>query len=777
MRVLVVTTWLPTAVSASTGAFVARDIAAIAARHEVVVLHLVAPHLADADPADADADADADVRQAPGVLHGIPVQQLVMDVRRPDHLARAARRVVQLERGADLVHTMAISALLPLASRRPVRPWVHTEHWSGLGAPETLTAPLRLARQAVRPLLSRPDVVAVVGPDLAREVRGLRRGPVRVVPNIVTAPHPVRPRHEPGVGLRDRGPLRLVGVGGLIPRKDPVSAVRAAAELRSRGIDARLTWVGEGVLREEVEREALAHGVPLELLGSLPPEQVQEVVGTADVFLLPTRAETFCLAAAEALAAGRPVVVSDVAGPREFVRAPSGALVHPGAPAAAWADAVETVWADSAGLGAQQIAAPMVEGFGERAYADRIEAVYAEARAGASTRATGVGRSSSEVSEGEGASPGGQPQRSGTRPLVDVVIAVHSTRRQVARAVRSVLDGSGEVPVRVSVVAHNLPHDAVRDLLPADLREDRRVRVLEVSDGIPSPSGPFNAGLEASSAPWVAIMGSDDTLAPGALAGWLAAAQDRDPRDPVVVLPPVRLAGRPVPTPPSRPARRRGATDLMRDRLSYRSAPLGLISRGALGLPGARLHPGARVGEDLPMMTALYAGAEVLLATGAPAYLVHDDAPDRITADPRPIREQLLTADVLWDLPWMSRLTDAQWRAVATKVLRIQVFGAVLTRPEPAWWTTAERAELARVTRRVLAEAPGCEAPLSLADHDLLRAALDPTSPAQELLRLARARRRHGAPRTLLPGSWRHALDPEAPLRFMPASLWASLRR
>ena len=32
------------------------------------------------------------------------------------------------------------------------------------------------------------------------------------------------------------------------------------------------------------------------------------------------------------------------------------------------------------------------------------------------------------------------------------------------------------------------------------------------------------------------------------------------------------------------------------------------------------------------------------------------------------------------------------------------------------------------------------------------RAALDPTSPAQELLRLARARRRHGTPRTLLPG-------------------------
>ncbi|WP_130013953.1 glycosyltransferase [Serinicoccus sediminis] len=760
MRVLVVTTWFPTAASPSTGVFVARDVAAIAERHEVRVLHLVAPHLAGAS--------------APGLPDGIPVEQLVMDPRRPDHVARAARRIARLDLGADLVHTMAVSSLLPLAARRPARPWVHTEHWSGLGAPETLSVPLRLARHAVRPSLARPDVVAVVGPDLAREVRRLRRGPVRVVPNIVTSPGAVlAPRRDPAADLRDRGPLRLVGVGGLIPRKDPVTAVRAAAELRARGVDARLTWVGSGVLRDEVEREARAHGVPLELPGALAPERVQQVVGEADVFLLPTHAETFCLAAAEALAAGRPVVVGDVSGPREFVRPPSGQLVPPGAAPSTWADAVERVWAESAGLTAEQVAGPVVQRFGKQAYAEGVGKVYAEAlgaRSGGQSdqvvgaRTPGVG----------GRQPGLDGPVSLATPVVDVVVAVHSTRRQVSRAVRSVLDGLGDLPVRVSVVAHNLTADETADLLPADLRDDPRVRVMEVSDGIPSPSGPFNAGIEAASAPWVSIMGSDDALAPGALAGWLRAAEGRDPDEPVVVLPPVRLAGRPLPTPPARPVRGRGRVDLVRDRLSYRSAPLGLISRGALRLPGARLHPGAQVGEDLPMMTALYAGAEVVLAARAPAYLVHDDAPDRITADPRPLREQLLTADALWDLPWTPRLTAAQRRAVGTKVLRIQVFGAVLTRPDPDWWTEAERAELARMTRRVLDAAPGCTDPLSRADHDLIAAALDPRVPTPRLLALARARRRHGTPRTLLPGSWRHALDPEAPLRLMSASLWAS---
>ncbi|WP_151523544.1 glycosyltransferase [Serinicoccus kebangsaanensis] len=780
MRVLVVTTWFPTASSPSTGVFVARDVAAISVRHEVVVLHLVVPHLAGGGAPSGDPAASTT---------SVPVQRLVMDPRRPDQVARAYRRVAALERGADVVHTMAISSLLPFAAQRPARPWVHTEHWSGLGAPDTLPRSLRVARHAVRPLLARPDVVAVVGEGLASQVRSLRRGPVRVVPNIVAGPPQLVPRRRPDADLLDRGALELVGVGGLIPRKDPVRAVLTAAELRTRGVDARLTWVGEGVLRDELEREARAHGVPLQLTGELGQAEVWRVLGGADVFLLPTRAETFCLAAAEALACGRPVVVGDVEGPRDFVAPPAGALLPPGAPAQAWADAVERVWQDAAHASAEDIAGEVRERFGAEAYARRVDEMYARVTAAAPPHRGGKVLPGPQLptahhlpDRGGQVLPGPHVATavgaSGREPLVDVVVAVHTPEREVRRAVRSVLDGSTGMPVRVSVVAHNLPREVVRGML-GDLADHRQVRVLEVHDAVPSPSGPFNAGIEAASAPWVAIMGSDDALAPGALAGWLAAAEGLDPEEPVVVLPRLQLAGRRVPTPPARPSTRRGeaARDLVRDRLSYRSAPLGLISRGALRLPGARLHPGARVGEDLPMMTALYARARVVLADGAPAYLIHDDAPDRITADPRPIREQLETADALWDLPWMSRLTTAQRRAVATKVLRIQVFGAILTRPDPAWWTPAERAELSRVTRRVLEAAPGCADPLSLADRDLLDAALDPAVPAPRLVELAHARRRHGTPRTLLPSSWRHALHREAPLRFMTASLLATRRR
>ncbi|HSP60368.1 MAG TPA: hypothetical protein VLO09_04845, partial [Ornithinimicrobium sp.] len=365
-------------------------------------------------------------------------------------------------------------------------------------------------------------------------------------------------------------------------------------------------------------------------------------------------------------------------------------------------------------------------------------------------------------------SRGSGPKHAG--PVVDLDVATHSTDRQTGRAVVSAL--TDDVDVRVSVVCHNVDAAAVRSALPAAVRTDPRVRLLTLRDGIPSPSGPFNAGLDVATAPWAAILGSDDTLAPGALAAWLSAAAGLDPDQPVVVLPPLELAGRTVPTPPARP-RRRDHLDLVRDRLSYRSAPLGLLSRGALRLPGARLLEGAQVGGDVPMVTALWSQARVLLPAGAPPYRIHEDAGDRVTYDPRPVREQLRSVDVLWDLPWVRDLSPRARRAVGTKVLRIHVFGAVPTRPDPSWWTAGERAGLAGTTRRVLAAAPGCADPLSLADHDLLAAVLDPAVPAERLLALAAARRRHGRPRTLLPSSWRHVLHREAPLRFMAASLLA----
>lgn len=353
--------------------------------------------------------------------------------------------------------------------------------------------------------------------------------------------------------------------------------------------------------------------------------------------------------------------------------------------------------------------------------------------------------------------PGGHP--------VEVVIACHSPERPLGRAVASVVEGNGG-EAAVTVVCHNC---AAEDLAAAvDSRHRDRVTFVEHHDGIPSPAGPFNAGIEGARAPFVSIMGSDDRLMPGAVASWLR-LQAATGADAVVT----RLAlGRPantVPTPVVRPFRS-GRIDFVRDRLAYRSAPLGLFSTATIRRMGLRLLEGLRVGEDVAFTTRLYAEARVAYDRTGPAYVIGEDASDRVTYVLRPLRDQLAFAPPMLEDRWYGGLPLAARRSIAVKFLRIHVFGAVHYRQDPELWTEAEREDLREFTRLIVGSAPGCLEPLSLADRRLVEACLDPHRPPAELVAASQARRRFGRPDTLLVRSPRHLLDREAPLRFMAAS-------
>lgn len=361
----------------------------------------------------------------------------------------------------------------------------------------------------------------------------------------------------------------------------------------------------------------------------------------------------------------------------------------------------------------------------------------------------------------------------GTAPVVDLVVAVHTAQRPVARAVASALDC--QTPVRVTVVAHHVePALIVANLAAVSVPDRSSVRVLSLSDGTRSPAGPFNLGLDAARAPFVAVMGSDDRLAPGALDSWVALQQQTGAAVVVARVAhagPEGSAGRPVRTPPARPRRTRDL-DGVRDRLSYRSAPLGLLERAAVDRLGLRFTPGLEVGEDVEVVTRLwFSGESIAFDRRGPAYLVQDDAGDRVTYVRRPVRDELEFVSRIVAAPWFLAFDHRQRAAACAKILRVHVFGLLLNR-DLAFWDAHERSALSAVARAVLRSAPGCERPLSRADRAVLDAVLDPQSCSPEsLLRLARERRLHGRPSTLVPRDPRHLLDREGPIRVMVASL------
>ncbi len=124
---------------------------------------------------------------------------------------------------------------------------------------------------------------------------------------------------------------KLLFVGRLEPRKGFPVAVRAFERLAAEHRDLQLIVVGDGA-----ERSAIDHLSPeirrrVHMMGRVSDEELPSFHKASDIFISPaTGQESFGIVLVEAMAAGLPVVASDIAGYREVTRHGSeGLLVAP----------------------------------------------------------------------------------------------------------------------------------------------------------------------------------------------------------------------------------------------------------------------------------------------------------------------------------------------------------------------------------------------------------------------------------------------------------------
>lgn len=201
--------------------------------------------------------------------------------------------------------------------------------------------PLRVAADAVnRRLAGLVDEVIVTSAFSGREFERIGARNVRRVPLGVDLDTFRPPPRKPDQEAADRPArlARLVTVTRLSREKRPQRAIECLRALRATGTPAELVMIGDGPEYARLRRRAA--GLPVTFVGHVTDRStVAALVGSADVALFPSPAETFGLATLEALACGTPVVVPAYGAACELLDGPGSGLVSDGTPGG-MADAV-----------------------------------------------------------------------------------------------------------------------------------------------------------------------------------------------------------------------------------------------------------------------------------------------------------------------------------------------------------------------------------------------------------------------------------------------------
>lgn len=340
--------------------FIRREIAALEAAGTEVDRFSIRPSAEElVDPADREERRRTEVLLDAGAA-GLLLALAVTAVRRPLPWLRALRAAIRLSRrsGRGLLRHLAYlgeacmlvrrlrgrgvrhlhahfgtnsAAVAMLASLLDGPPYSFTVHGpEEFDSPESLSLREKVARSAGAVVVSdfgRSQLLRWADPEDWPKVRVVRCG-------LDAAFLGAGPRELPEVP-------RLVCVGRLAGQKGQLLLLEALTLVAAEGIDFEMILAGDGPLRPALEERlrVLSLGGRVRITGWLGGEAVRRELLAARLMVLPSFAEGLPVVLMEALALGRPVVTTYVAGIPELVEnGVSGWLVPAGsAPALAGA--------------------------------------------------------------------------------------------------------------------------------------------------------------------------------------------------------------------------------------------------------------------------------------------------------------------------------------------------------------------------------------------------------------------------------------------------------
>ena len=261
---------------------------------------------------------------------------------RRDYLTSLKLRALIRSRGIKIIHTHDIHGLIDGSVCRALMPGLRFVHTLHFGNYPHRRKRHRLVEQALWRI---PDALVAVGHAQAESIRTLYGIPaerLRVIWNGVDAPSDRGEADKRACASLPSVPV-IASVSTLIHQKGLDYLLQAAALLRDSGDECMLFIAGDGHLRDALHEQARALRLEdsVRFLGWVPKAS-EQILPACDIFVQSSRWEAMSVVVLEAMAAGKPMVVTEVGeNPHVVVNASTGLTVPPCDPRAL-ADALRT---------------------------------------------------------------------------------------------------------------------------------------------------------------------------------------------------------------------------------------------------------------------------------------------------------------------------------------------------------------------------------------------------------------------------------------------------
>ncbi|MBK6483232.1 MAG: glycosyltransferase [Chitinophagaceae bacterium] len=335
-KILFITRWYPNRVDKLDGNFIENHARAVSMIADLAVLYV------GADPSMSDRYYDCRV----STEHGFPVVRVWY--RNNDVSTKINGRIIKFFRyvkatrmawlktrqifglpNVSHVHIFTRPVLLAFYLRYKFGiPFLITEHSSHFVHDlPVLLPPMKWFAQYAA---SQAKIITAVSRTLqdAMNSFGLH-GTYRIIPNVVFLSEPAI-LQKPAEGI-----VRIIAIGGLTDsRKNIAGLIDVFSKIHAQIPDARLNIirpVPDQLLYDSAMATGLLH-TKIFFHDYLSNEEVYSLLTSCSFLVVNSISETFSMAAAEALACGKPVITTRCGGPEEFINNAVGMLIDINAP-------------------------------------------------------------------------------------------------------------------------------------------------------------------------------------------------------------------------------------------------------------------------------------------------------------------------------------------------------------------------------------------------------------------------------------------------------------